>query len=463
MRIALISPPPIDQNNFREHSYQPLGLLYLAAQLKGIAEFKIFDFAQTAFCDWNLIKGDLGDFAPDIAAITTTFDVNLEATRRVSGLVRAACPQTTIVIGGIASNFRYPGLLLDGTADAVVLGEGEESFKEFVLHWDQKGRWQNIPGLACLSSGHVVKGPHRLQILNLDQIPFPDFSLLGRDPGSTISLYSSRGCGMGCSYCACNAFWGHWRARSADNVANEIQSLLSKYHVSQFHFMDENFCFDPRRVFEFCQILEDRQLKIKWGCSARPEQISEPLVMAMQKAGCQGIFMGIESGSDAVLRRIGRNYTVAEAKKAVEICMRNGLVATVSFIIGLPGERREDVKATFQLMMEMETFNIELSILFPLLGTPLARNPGKYGIEVIASKFSSGVSKACIQNEHLSASDLDDLYCEGLGIIKKKGRKGANFYQLALAQELDSSKINESRFFEQAARLGVAQVTKGNS
>jgi radical SAM superfamily enzyme YgiQ (UPF0313 family) len=149
----------------------------------------------------------------------------------------------------------------------------------------------------------------------------------------------------------------------------------------------------------------------------------------MQAAGCEGVFLGIESGSDRVLRRLGRRYTAEQALRVVDLCMDAGIVPTVSFIIGLPDEDADDVERTFRLMRRMNTFNVELSMLTPLHGTEIQRHPERYGLELLPQADVGNLLKSRIHTRTLRASEVEALYWKGMGIARKKHKTLGRYFK----------------------------------
>jgi len=437
MRIALINVSSVEFKYVSGENY-PLGLLYIGTMVRQHHDISILDYASSTEASLEEIQTVLADMQPDVVGISTTLDLTLHGTRLIASMAKEVCPEATIILGGITAYFLKDRLIAEPYVDIIIKGEGELIFKECIQHLDSGKRLDGIKGLLYKTNGQVVETPAAPLLKNLDSLPFPDFALMGGEIYKNLPISSSRGCGLGCVYCSSTSYWGKWRSRSAGNVIGEIQTLVEKYGIKKIHFVDENFAFNPKRVREFCRLLKDRNLNIYWGSSARPEMLDRDLIEVMYNAGCKGIFIGVESGSERILKRINRNYTPAQVEKIVNDCMDVGIVPTAAFIIGLPGETKDDVEKTFQMMRRLNTFNLELAMLFPLFGTPIYNNPEKYGIKILEDRRNekkSNMMKSAAENGNFSASELESLYYKGLGIIKRKTYNRAIFIKSILKED----------------------------
>jgi anaerobic magnesium-protoporphyrin IX monomethyl ester cyclase len=429
MKVALVSPPHPHTDAFSGRFHSPLGLLYLGTMIQHEHEVHILDYAQTFTTVCRELFEQLAEIDPDVVGITTSSDIFLINTRQIAAGVRRYCPRAKVVLGGITGTSLHEELIEEPAVDAVVLGEGELTFREMIEALDRRGSFAGVAGVCWKPNGKAVWNGPRAPVQDLDRLPWPDHALLHKAQLIDLRLSSSRGCNFRCPYCAATAFWGKWRARGVENVLGEIAHLYRYYGTRRIEFVDENFCLSAPRVMEFCRALAQAPFRITWGCSARPELLDAPMVKAMQAAGCEGVFLGIESGSDRVLRRLGRRYTAEQALRVVDLCMDAGIVPTVSFIIGLPDEDADDVERTFRLMRRMNTFNVELSMLTPLHGTEIQRHPERYGLELLPQADVGNLLKSRIHTRTLRASEVEALYWKGMGIARKKHKTLGRYFK----------------------------------
>ncbi len=212
-------------------------------------------------------------------------------------------------------------------------------------------------------------------ISNLDELPF-----LARDLvlNCDYSVYrdhcmsSTRGCPYTCSFCGDKRLWGgKVRRHSVDNIITELEHLKDTYEVNLVDFVDGTFTFDRKYLQTFCNAIINHNLDIKWRCTARYDNLDEDLLKLMKQANCVGLYFGLESGSDRVLRAIDKKITVAEIIKVSNMVHDSGIFTATSVIMGLPYETKEDMEETLKLMKKVKTDVFDVNSYIPLPGTPL--------------------------------------------------------------------------------------------
>ena len=215
-----------------------------------------------------------------------------------------------------------PQQMLDIGYDQVVVGEGENA----------------ILNVITGDKSPIINGYSDLYYVNVDDIPFPDYTGLSWSGAMGMPIISSRGCTSVCSFCASSAFWGRrWKMRSAESVLAEIKGLKT------FMFEDDNFTVNKKRALEICQGIEGA----KWQCNSRAETlVDEELCRALKDAGCETVWCGIESLSQDSLDRCGKHTTVEKMLKGIETADRVGLNVMAQFIVGLPDDTEKDIELT---------------------------------------------------------------------------------------------------------------------
>ena len=229
---------------------------------------------------------------------------------------------------------------------------------------------------------------------NLDDLPYPDYEYFCDMSKYTrrindvpvMCLDSSRGCNFSCKFCNSNVIKrGHWRARSAENVANEI-----KWHYENgwraFRFNDDNFLADKKRAYEICSLI--KSLRIKWRIFARAESLDYELCKELFEAGCTHVSVGIESLSAEMLKRMGKATSIERIKYGLSNANRAGIKTRGFFIVGFPGETDDTIAETVN---QIKGLKLDEAAVYPCLaypGTDLFSRPDHYGITWIESDFS---------------------------------------------------------------------------
>ncbi|NTV23547.1 MAG: radical SAM protein, partial [Nanoarchaeota archaeon] len=212
---------------------------------------------------------------------------------------------------------------------------------------------------------------------NLDKIPFPARNLLpvGRYY-SFVSKYrnytimiTSRGCPYSCTFCEQRT--GDIRYRSPENVVAEIEECVTMHGVREIDIFDPLFTANKRRAIDICKQICEKELKICWSCRSRVDLVDDELLSWLKKAGCYRLYVGIESGDEGILKKINKNTSVAQIRKAVRLIKKHSLLAFGYFMIGCPGETKETAAKTISLAKELQLDYAQFSRLSILPGTGL--------------------------------------------------------------------------------------------
>src|SRR6185369_1144429 len=144
---------------------------------------------------------------------------------------------------------------------------------------------------------------------------------IGLDPElQSEFIVTTRGCPSDCFFCSSPDFWGRKvRFRSPEAIVEEILFIREKYGLIYFSIRDDTFTADRRRVLEFCSLLLKKEANIIWNCQSRVTAIDKELAIAMKRAGCECIQLGVESGSPRILRLLGKKITPAQIEQACAI------------------------------------------------------------------------------------------------------------------------------------------------
>jgi len=431
MKIVLVFPP-----FFYEPMYNlpPLGLVNIASVLKNthhkivILDFvfmlrtKELEFGKNLYSKCSeIILGHNPDIV-GFSAQCTTYPPVIQ----IAGLVKANKPLTKIIVGGHNASFvdrltleNYPWI------DAIVRGEGEITFKELVTAYDTGDNEKNVSGVTFRSNTNIVRNQDRDLIKDLDSLPQPDYGFVPhfsiyRDacnlPRSIAILEVGRGCPHNCIYCSESRFWRRQsRTFSVDRLIQEMQNLHEKFGADCFLLAYDQFTAKKKFVNLFCEkVIEKGLNKIPWYCISRLDTVDSHLLELMRKAGCESMCYGIDSGSKKTLFFIQKNIDNKLLYKRVKETANQGIIPTLSFIIGFPDEEIEDIDATLQLALKTGILgNINPLIQMPTIlpGTKLYTEYGKNLVREVDTYFSAGIE---FQNGKRLESDEDMINQESL-------------------------------------------------
>jgi anaerobic magnesium-protoporphyrin IX monomethyl ester cyclase len=384
LNILLIAPP---RKVPQKTDFPPIGLAYISAYLKK-------DGIHSAIIDagplsWKKLAKIVSEKAPALVGITCWTQERGQAFKTAE-LVKSIFPETKIIFGGHHATAFPRNMLIQTSADAVVIGEGEETTLELVRAMLEGCNLGMVKGIAYRHKGDILYTEPRDFIEDLDTIPYPSYSDYHLDDylgipdvkGPAASLMTSRGCPYNCVFCSAGNFWKRkWRARSPGNVLGEIEWLYHDYNVHNFAFFDDNFTVNKTRAIEICRGILDRHLKINWVASSHVNHIDEELLQWMSKSGCFRIDFGIESGSPKILKNIKKGQTAAQIEKTFSLVHNAGIKPRAYLLIGCPGETEETVDETIKLMKKIRPYysrTAEILIVFP--GTQLCETAKQQGL-----------------------------------------------------------------------------------
>jgi anaerobic magnesium-protoporphyrin IX monomethyl ester cyclase len=423
MKISLVVPNVV--KHIHGETFEPLGVLYIASGLCNEHEVQIVDSFNRKLNLEETVK-EILSFDPDVMGISITMSPTAPFGKKVAQKVKQAL-NIPVIVGGTHATFAAEDLAAHPFIDIVVLHEGELTFQEIVKYIQGDTNLSTIKGIAFQNNGNTVKTEVREPIKNLDEIPFPARHLL---PDHSIysrkHILSSRGCVFKCIYCASSAMNQYrWRPRSPENVLKEMEVMASTY-APTFYFADDNFPVNRERTISLCRKIVETNLSANWACLSRIEFMDDPdLLQVMARAGCKEIFIGAESGSDTVLKEMKRNYTAEDIKRVVKLCNHTGISTTVSFIVGNPFEKLEDVRKTFEVAAELDTPNVAFHIFTPYIGTQAFASPDAFGLTILSDNPETydKNKEPVAETQHLTSEQIMELYCESFGISLRKGRQ----------------------------------------
>ena len=229
----------------------------------------------------------------------------------------------------------------------VIRGEGEDALVELADALDGR-RDFDIAGLH--------PNPPRPFVMDLDRLAPPLSALDLFDPAwygadrtlPPAGLLSSRGCPASCTFCSNDVTGRKFRYRSATSVAAEVALLRERFGMFGFSFFDDSFAVGRRRVHELCGALEGSG--VCWTCTAHPAHLDRDVLAAMQRAGCAGVDIGMESADPGMLLRIGKGVTVERVLDVLAWCAELGIHTVVNLMFGWPDETDAELAATIDFM-----------------------------------------------------------------------------------------------------------------
>ena len=347
----------------------PSDLMYLAAVAeKAGLEAKIRDYSQGG--DY---VADLKEFQPDyllINAATPTLQHDLEALK----IAKEVLPDVVTFAKGAAFLTLSNEVMRDCDAlDVIIFGEAEETLRE-LLEGKNKSE---ILGIYYRENGEIKFTGQRPFIENLDEIPFParhlvDNSIYRRPDNNKVQavVKVSRGCPFHCFFCLATPVSGaRVRKRSPENIVAEIRECVEKYGITNFVFWSDIFNIDRDWTISLCNAIIESGLKITWSANTRADTADFEMAKIMYKSGCRLVSVGVESGSQYMLDKIGKKIKLDDVRRTVSIFKKAKIRIYNYFVIGLPWETEETIEETIRFAIELNSDFISFYTATPLPGS----------------------------------------------------------------------------------------------
>jgi len=420
--ILLVTLPPWGIEN------PPLGLGYLASYIKqkGL-KFQVFDFniyfyhaTDTYKMLWHvenknfwsneksfpliceLFKSEI-DFAVDKILSTnadligfSVVDPKERLTIEIIRRIKDKEPGKKIILGGPAcSTEEQRNFFTDNIPsyiDYFVVGEGEETLYEIIQREKNALHVENIPGVAIKTDSKWQYFSRR-PINPIDSIPFPDyegFELNQYNGGKSLLVEWSRGCIGRCSFCKNHLLVPGYRARSPESIIKELEYVIDRFGIKEFTVCDPLMNGDINQLSILCDRVIKNGFKIKWSGQIAPrKEMDRGLFTKMHNAGCCKIQIGLESGSDKVLRNMRKIYTARIAQENIRAAKRAGMEVEVFIMIGFPGEGEREFKETIKFIKNnvsyIDTIK-SINTLHLIAGTDVYENYKKYNLKALPER-----------------------------------------------------------------------------
>jgi anaerobic magnesium-protoporphyrin IX monomethyl ester cyclase len=466
MRVLFVYPNLNAQIGFN------YGVAHISALLKqhGIetALFNINEQIGYPF-DRERIKRDVMAFAPDVigfSVVTNQYKYALEIARDI----KTYLPRP-IVFGGIHPTLDPQNVLLEDVVDAVCIGEGEEAFLEFL----EKGGPEHVRNMGYRRNGKSVIEPLR-PYTNIAALPFKDYDLFDFQTmidakDGWVGLLTGRGCPFRCTYCLNHKIIrlykesGHLprtyiRRHSVEEIIREIDHLLSHYQrIKMFIFDDDVFTLDKEWMREFSK--EYRKLtNTGFVCNAHVRFFDEEVAAGLKEAGCRIVKFGLESGSDALRRKVLHRFmTNEDIEKAFAAAHKYGLHTSAFVMVGLPCETGDDIMATIKLLGKIRPGRFRWSLFFPYVGTEayeIAKAHGSIDFERMRS-LDNFTDETCMnlgEDVNLLVDKAKNHLCAFVNKYSEEG--GAESYR----QLVDRIEAAERSDWEREKKAFASEIEK---
>jgi len=450
LRVFLINPPAADGVEMVREGrcmqrrsawgavWPPISLATIAALLEMSGyECRIRDCIVEKICLSDLLK-EAREFHPKLIIVNTatgSIKSDLDAVNQLKKAVSGA----KIFIIGI-----HPTALPEDTLescrglDGVIRGEPEGVAFSLanLIRYDRN--WKEAPGISYQEGLLFYKNPSP-ELLDLDAIPFPAWHLiktgLYRMPmiGKPFLMIGvSRGCPFNCEFCADAAYYGKkLRTKTPQKIVREMDWVKTKFGIKDFLFWAESSTLNPQWTISVCDAIISSGLQIRFVVNSRPDQVNLELVKKLKQAGCWMIGYGLESGSEKMLKLMGKNLSLDDNRNAVKWAKEVGLAVTGHFVLGFPGETKETAAETIRFALDQPIDFAQFYCAVPFPGSKLYELAKKNNW-IVNADWSKFEQNFCVLNTpELSAEELGKIRQEAYRKFYYSFKKMLNFWRLA--------------------------------
>ena len=376
MKVFLINPSHGEvYGKLTPPEHPHLGLAYIAAVLEAEKHaVRIIDIDAETLGNEGLGK-IIESEKPDMVGITATTPVFYSALG-IAEIVKINSSTTYTVIGGIHATLMPGECAENDFIDFVVVGEGEKTIVELLNSIQNKSDFSNIRGLVYKKGKEIIQNEGREPIQDLDAIPFPARHLFKNQKYTypdalrypACPIITSRGCPGNCTFCTAKFLHGkRFRCRSAENVLDEIESLIKGYGVREIHIWDDNFITNRNRVFAFRDGIVKRNIKVLFSFpnGIRADFINRDILKALKDFGTYSVAIGVESGNQNILDMIQKGIKLEQIENAFKLAKEMKLETWGFFLLGLPGEDENTMNETVDFAIKLDPDIAKFHVLKP--------------------------------------------------------------------------------------------------
>ncbi|MEP9410013.1 MAG: cobalamin B12-binding domain-containing protein [Candidatus Brocadia sp.] len=435
MKILLIAV------NQEKHPYpvQPIGAMYVATALRERGY-------HVKFLDLNFIEDvkkeiitTVSEFKPDIIGISmrnidNCFYPNMEFYLPKIKEIVNCCKENSparLVVGGSGFSVMPEEILEYLEVDLGIAGNGEKAICDLASAMEKNDTIENVEGIVYRQNGHYLKNAATITSYGFDGLaPARNLLDLKRyfDEGSVAPIQSKRGCEFKCIYCTYPLIEGETaRLRDPKKVVDEIEMLKNEFGIDYVFFIDNVFNYPIEHASAICREIINRGVKIGWTGFFNPAFMTQELVSLVKESGCSGVEFGTEAACDRILKNLGKNFTVKTLKRSHKLCADAGIKTCHYLLLGGPGETRETVTESLDVMRELKPTAVIVATgirIYP--DTPLERIAIEEGYDLknlLIPHFY--ISKGLGENVEETIRDFAQKYPEFIfeGVHKKTSKE----------------------------------------
>lgn len=363
------------------HYVMPMGILYVSAYVKrsGVANVHTLNLNHIVGDEYDILQSYITEHRVEFVGLGGLSGEYSDIARIISFVRRIDDRIVIQVGGGIMTADPEVTMQAMPDVDYGIIGEGEQTSVELIEAIAQGRDIETVDGIIYRHADGLKKTGRRVEIDDLDSLPFPDYEGFNyaeylrlnpdlSDEGkkySQVSVIGGRSCKYNCTFCF-HPSGSKYRQRSLDSIFKEIDYLVKNYDISYIALREELFATDNERVRQFCERV--KEYDFDWSIQLRIDSINQELVDLLRNTRCRYLFVGVESADDKVLKSMRKGITLAQIEEALDMLKNAGLNSRSGVIFGDTVETFESAMFTLDWFKKNYTkyrMFVDMIIAFP--------------------------------------------------------------------------------------------------
>ncbi|MFX1449451.1 MAG: B12-binding domain-containing radical SAM protein [Promethearchaeota archaeon] len=423
----------------------PFSIIFIADYLlKRNIDVKFFDLRYDSH---KQVLDNISEYEPDYVGISVMTGPQIYNALMISKLIKQEYNKIKIVWGGIHSTILPSQTIRNQLIDIIIRGEGEKSYYELV----SGKNLSQIKGLSLKKDKKIIHNPNSnlLDTTEVNELSIP-WELINPNryiENGNFNMITSRGCPFKCAFCYNALLNNIWRGWTAEKCIEEFDKVLD-FGVKKILFYDDNFFANMKRIRLLFPYFKDNE--IIWKAELRVDRLTNSLAKEAKDHGCTQMYFGAESGSQRMLNVLNKNIFISDIIKSAKITKKHEILADYSWMIGIPGETKRDIRKTITLIKKIKKFNpnceFSIKILFPYPKTEIYEKAVKLGFKPPSNLLDWARIHRERAPEYLNNKNLLEMISITSAVVGRKVFKQLNFPPIKLLLFLANSRWKRENF-----------------
>lgn len=319
---------------------------------------------------------------------------------------------------------------------------GEKSLAELIMALKNKKSFENISDIYYYKESKYYYSFKTNEKYNIEDY-MVNWKIFKDRIGSSVLIRTAKSCPFKCSYCNFPANSGDYQFLDVAEIESQLDSLKEIGKVKRINFIDDTFNFPQKRFKDTLEMMIKNNYGFKWSAWIRCQYLDDETVYLMKKSGCEGVFLGIESGDQEMLNRMNKNASLEDLERGIKLLNKYEIISLAMFIVGFPGETQETYENSIKFIEKCKPTFYSFSPWVLETNTPIWQEREKYNISGKGFKWShysmdfvTAFNLALKANSEaigdsivcsLNPIHIFELLQKGMGLSKVK--EALNFYK----------------------------------